>query len=617
MRITSEQIKEIAYDLVVVGGGMTGLCAAIEAARNGAKTALVHERPVLGGNASSEVRMHICGASASMVKPHLSESGIVHELMLANKRLNDSYNFSIWDAVLFDAAKREKNLTVYLNTTMIDAYSKKGVVNNVECYQMTTEKRFFLSARYFADCTGNGTLCSFAGAKFRMGREAKSEFNEPHAPEKATTERMGNTLLFKAVDKGVPVEFVPPVEIIKFTEEQLKYRKHCAAAPKELAQSISEDEFERLFGGYCPDYGYWWIEIPGESDNIIEEYEDIRDLLVKAVYGVWDHIKNGGDHGAENYELSWVGMLPGTRESRRIECDYMLNETDILEGRTFEDKVAYGGWPIDDNRFGLFAFDHIPSETFAFPECYDIPYRSYCVKDFKNLFVGGRCMGVTRLGMASTRVMGTCAIGGQAIGAAAAILTRNSCSDVRDVDIKKLQQTLIKDDCYLRDVFNEDTADFALNSTVTTSSEQEGYSGSNLVNGITRSINGASNQWRSMAGADCPQWIKFDLNKSARVELIQITFDSNFNIEKKITLSSRRQKEQVIGIPKELVRDYEVALFKEGKMVASKEIRGNYQRVNKIAFEPTLCDGVKITVNSTNGEKCVRIFEVRIYEEKE
>jgi len=181
------------------------------------------------------------------------------------------------------------------------------------------------SARFFADCTGNGTLCAYAGAQYRIGTESRAEFGEPHAPETATNDRMGNTILFKAVDREHPIDFIPPVDAMHFTEEQLRYRKHCAAIPPEMRETASEEELHRMFDGFCPDYGYWWIEIPGERENIIEEYEDIRDQLVRAVYGVWDHIKNGGDHGAENYELIWVGMLPGTRESRRIECDYMLN----------------------------------------------------------------------------------------------------------------------------------------------------------------------------------------------------------------------------------------------------------------------------------------------------
>ena len=123
---------------IVFGGGMTGLCAALASARHGARTALVQDRPVLGGNASSEIRMHICGASANMKKPDLCEGGIVHELMLRNKQVNDSYNYSIWDAVLFSAAKAEKNLTLYLNTTMYEAVRVGDRIERILCYQMTT-----------------------------------------------------------------------------------------------------------------------------------------------------------------------------------------------------------------------------------------------------------------------------------------------------------------------------------------------------------------------------------------------------------------------------------------------------------------------------------------------
>ena len=334
--------ETLHFDVVIVGGGMTGLCAAIASARHGAKTALVQDRPVLGGNASSEIRMHICGATANMKKPELSEGGIVHELMLSNKRVNDSYNFSIWDAVLFQAAKNEKNLTLLLNTTMHAAACQDGEITCIECYQMSTEKRLLIHGKIFADCTGNGTLGAFVGVKSRTGSEGKAEFNEPHAPEQPNQDRMGNTLLFKAANVGHPIKFIPPVDAMHFTEEQLRYRKHSADVPKEVLAKASENEIWMLFDGYCQDYGYWWIEIGGESADIISEYEDIRDQLVRAVYGVWDHIKNGGNHGAENYELVWVGMLPGVRESRRLEGDYMLNENDVLGNRIFDDAVAYG-----------------------------------------------------------------------------------------------------------------------------------------------------------------------------------------------------------------------------------------------------------------------------------
>lgn len=605
--------QTITCDFAVAGGGLTGICAAMAAARGGAKVVLVHDRPVLGGNASSEIRMHICGATANMKKPDLSEGGILHELMLSNKRVNDSYNFSIWDAVLFDAVKKEPNLTLLLNTTMFSVEKNGSRVTALECYQMSTERRIRIEARFFADCTGNGTLCAFADAAFRTGSEAKSEFGEAHAPEQANNDRMGNTLLFKAADRGHPVSFIPPVDAMHFTEEQLKYRKHSQEIPKELLDGTSEEERRMLFDGYAQDYGYWWIEITGEKENIIEEYEDIRDQLVRAVYGVWDHIKNGGDHGAENFELIWVGMLPGTRESRRIECDYMLTETDLLEGRKFDDAVAYGGWHID-NHVGLFKFEQIPSFIYDVPGSYDIPYRSYCVKDFENLFVGGRCMGASKLAMASSRVMGTCAIGGQAIGTAAAQLSSLGASNVRDVNVTALQQTLLRNDCYLPHVRNTDDRDLARTATVTASSTADGYSAENVTNGVSRRVATDTNAWRSKPLSDGGEALTLALDALARVGSVQLTFDSNFDLEKKITLSSRRQKQQVPGVPAELVRDFDVALYKDGKQTAIKEVRGNYQRLTRVHFDGIECDTVEITVKTTNGIPEARIFEVRVYE---
>ncbi|MBR6793836.1 MAG: FAD-dependent oxidoreductase [Clostridia bacterium] len=602
-----KQYKEFRFEVAVVGGGLTGLCAAIASARGGARTVLIHDRPVLGGNASSEIRMHVCGASGGMKKPELSEGGILHELMLSNKRVNDSYNFSIWDAVLFNAAKKEPNLTLFLNTAMLDATVEEDAVRAVECYQLTTESHLRFYADLFIDCTGNGTLCRFAGAEYRIGSEGKAEYNEPHAPAEPNNARMGNTLLFKAIDRGHPVPFIPPVEIIHFTEEQLKFRKHSPEISPELLKNVTPDELRVMFSGYAQDYGYWWIEIGGEKENIIEEYEDIRDQLVAAIYGVWDHIKNGGEHGASDYELTWVGMLPGIRESRRIVCDYMLTENDILSNRRFEDVVAYGGWDID-NHTGLFAFDQKPSMIFPVEGSYDIPYRSYCVKGLKNLFAGGRCMGASKLAMSSTRVMGTCAIGGQAIGTAAALLSAEKATDIRDVDIKRLQQTLLREDCYLPRIFNEDADDLAKSASVIASAEEAGFSAENIINGITRAMDGKPNAWHAPVG----ETLTLRLKEPAAVKTVQVVFDSNFNLEKKITLSSTRQNQQKVGVPEELVRNFEVTLLQDGKPVARQEITDNVQRLVKIPVS-AVCDTVQLRFTDTWGDSCARVFEVRIY----
>lgn len=222
-------------------------------------------------------------------------------------------------------------------------------------------------------------------------------------------------------------------------------------------------------------------------------------------------------------------------------------------------------------------------------------------------------MGATKLGMSSTRVMGTCAIGGQAIGTAAAILTQKNETNIRNIDIQKLQQQLIKDDCYLCDLANQDSQDIARNAQVTASSAEDGFCADSIVNGVTREIGETSNQWRAPVDKYNSPWINLAFQGVHKISTVQITFDSNFQIDKKITLSSIRQKQQIIGIPKELVKDNEVALFYKGQMVSRKTVIDNFQRMNRIEFEPVLCDEVKITVLATNGDPMARVFEVRIY----
>lgn len=612
-----KKVKNAEYDVVVIGGGMSGICAALAAARHGARTALVHDRHVLGGNASSEIRMHICGASENLAKPDLEESGILHEIMLDNKSRNDYYNFSIWDMVLFSTVKRQKNLTVYLSTAMESCEMGEGsTIRSIDAYQLTTETHWKISGKVFIDCTGNATLGYYAEAEFRTGSEGRDEFGEPDAPGQPNKERMGNTLLFKAVDRGHPVAFKKPDFARTFTEEELKYRTHSAVHGAQIKGEVDK-AYVRMtsFSTSSVDYGYWWIELPGETDDIIDEYEQIRDELVSCIYGIWDHLKNGGDHGAENYDLEWVGMLPGSREGRRLIGDYILNENDILSNRQFEDAVAYGGWPMDIHTAkGLYDFDELPSRVISFDGAYTIPYRSYYSKNISNLMMAGRDISASNMAMGSTRVMGTCAVGGQAVGTAAALCIKYDC-DPRGAQehMRELQQMLLKDDAYIPGIWNEDPKDLARRAKVTATSAREGCPPENVINGISRDEDGHRNLWISGKGRTEGEMLTLHLADRQPVSEVHLTFDSNFHYPIKITLSRKRQAQQRIGVPPELIRDYTVTLWQGDKKAAKQTVTENVQRKNIVTFPTTECDRVTVMVHKTNGSNEAHIYEIRVY----
>ena len=616
---TNIRFEEKSYEIVVVGGGMSGLCAAMAAARQGTKTALVHARPVLGGNASSEIRIHISGADQSLKQSEYAEGGLLYELMLENKSCNDSYCYSIWDMVLFDKAKAEENLDVYFNTVMYDCTTVDNRIISINCFQETTEMRMVFKAPVFVDATGNGTLGYYAGAEYRQGSEAKSEFGEPHAPETANNDRMGNTIMLKARDVGHPVKFTPPAFAKKLTEAQLAKRIHCVEMREKIDCSESPDpeEYRRtsMTSSACIDYGYWWLELMGDGEDIIPDYEKIRDDLMAYCYGLWDHIKNNDEgvhqHHAENFELEWVGALPGMRESRRLMGDYILSEVDILDHKIFEDAVCYGGWCVDLHAaHGLLDFHRLPSDCNFYQGVYTIPYRSYYSKNIKNLFMAGRDISTTKLGLASTRIIGCCAIGGEAVGIAAAMCREYNC-DPRELmpHIKELQQRILKEDGYLPGYFNEDEKDLARHAKITATYESEGGEAAKLVKGASRTLGGDLNGWSTKAGES----VTLELGKVAPVSEVRLTFESNFAFPIRVTMAPNRQKQQRIGVAPELVKEFTVELIRDGKTVASANVRDNHLRLRKVGFPEIEADTVKITPVSTNGSDEVVIHEVRIY----
>ena len=606
MEIIRERIKR--YDVVVVGGGLSGICAALAAARHGAKTALVQSRPVLGGNASSEMRMHITGASCHNGKPDANETGILMEILLENKQRNPYHSHSIWDSILWEKLRFQDNLDLYLNTCLERAETREGRITNIYCHQSTTETTYSFPAEIYVDATGNGTLGFLTGAEYRIGSEGRDEFGEPNAPEQPNATTMGNSLLFIAERKDEPVRFIKPKWAYTFTEEDLAYRGHGNTTIPHGENGVTEE--------YNAESGYWWIELGGTSKDIIGDTEKITEELHKCVYGIWDHIKNGGDHGAENYALTWVGAVPGIRESRRLIGDYMLLEMDVSGNRVFEDAVAYGGWPMDEHPpMGLF-HKGPPVRYINFPGFYSIPYRCYYSKNVENLMMAGRDISTTKMALGSTRVMGTCAVGGQAVGTAAAIAVREGISPraVGQDFIHELQQTLLRDDCYIPGFANDDPDDLARGAAISASSQQPGGEAENVVSGVARRVGDRSNCWISDGIAEGGETLTLKLKEVKPMRQLRLTFDPNLSREIMISITRTVRDRQCKYLPEELVKNYEVRVYNGEAQVYQACVPENCQRLNVLPLpEGIRGDRVELTVKATYGDPNARVFEVRLY----
>jgi hypothetical protein len=321
--------ESISVDVVVVGGGLSGVSAALSAARQGASVVLVQDRPVLGGNASSEVRLWVLGATSHMGNNNrwAREGGIPDEILIENIFRNREGNPLILDTILLEKVSEEDNIRLLLNTCVHGVEMKDDhTIDGVTAFCPQNQTRYLLSAMQFIDASGDGILGFLSGAAFRMGAESKEEFGEMFAPTSEYGELLGHSIYFYTKDAGIPVRYHAPSFALKDITEIPRFRSFNA-----------KDHGCRL----------WWIEYGGRLDTI-RDSERIKWELWKIIYGVWHHIKNSGQFPeAENLTLEWVGTIPGKRESRRFEGDYMLRQQDIVEQRRHEDVVAFGGWSID------------------------------------------------------------------------------------------------------------------------------------------------------------------------------------------------------------------------------------------------------------------------------
>jgi hypothetical protein len=446
----------VRSDITVVGGGLAGVCAAIAAARLGRTVALVNNRPVLGGNSSSEVRVWVCGATAHGAHRFARETGIMGELFVENQYRNPDGNPYLWDVTVLEAVRAEPNVRLFLNTDVHEAEAEgpddDRRIRSATGWMMGSERRIRFESELFLDCTGDGLLGFLAGAKYRIGREARAEYGESWAPEVADDITLGSTLLFYTKDAGHPVKYVAP-----------SFAKDIANTPIPMKRVIRSGD------SGCH---YWWIEWGGELDTV-HDNERIRDELWSVIYGIWDYIKNSGKFpDSTNMTLEWVGSLPGKREFRRFVGDYVLTQNDILAQRPFEDRVAFGGWSIDLHPpQGMYSTES-GSKHCHVDGIYHIPYRSLYSANVRNMLFAGRNVSASHVAFGTTRVMATCAVMGEAAGTAAALAAEYGMTprEIYEQKLPELQKTLLRQDASVIGLRNEDPSDVARHATLHASS---------------------------------------------------------------------------------------------------------------------------------------------------
>ncbi len=592
------KLVELSCDVLVAGGGMAGVCAAVTAARHGAKVVLVQDRSRLGGNASSEVKMHVVGADCSGGRLGWREGGLLEEIRLDDAVNNPQRCFELWDLLLYDKVISEPNITLLLDSTLYAAQTQDGLIRLALVRCDRTEHIYRIQAKIFCDCSGDCRLGLEAGADIRVGREAKHEFNEPLALAQADDKTLGSSILFTARDHNKPMPFVPPKWARRITEWNLRFRR------------VSSWE-----------YGYWWIEWGG-SLNCIRDNERIRFELLSIVLGVWNYIKNSGQFpSSANWALDWVGMLPGKRGSRRLLGDHVLTQLD-LQGQSGDlaDAVAIGGWNLDDHPPGGFDdSERPPFVSIRLPDVYSIPLRSLYSRNIRNLLMAGRNISATHVAFTSTRVMATCAVEGQAIGTAAALCIRHQLWPRQLYENKErlfeLQQTLLRDDQTIKGRRNEDPRDLARQARVTASAEHEGAAADHVLNGFVRDRTGKfDNKWAAPL-TEHGAWLELSWDQPQPIRQLQLTFDSGFHRKLTLTSEDRYNRGMIRAAQPETVRDYTISIRRPGdkNYVEMVQVRGNHQRLRRHDFEPVKADAVRLHVQASNGDKLARLFEIRCY----
>ena len=591
----SKTIEERTFeaDLVVCGGGLSGVCAAIAAARHGTQTILIQDRPMLGGNASSEVRMGICGATGDNNK----EGGILEELQLTNIHDNPLMRYTIWDDVLLTAVVREKNIRLMLNTSVNDVETRDGRIVAVKTWNSHAYTRDTVRGRMFIDCTGDGIL-RLSGAKFRRGRELPDEFGEDFLKEGGDARTMGNSILMQLRKTTVHRPFKAPEWAHHFTDADFEERDSTIGILKNgFYYTFKRPHPENGKGGYN---NFWWIEYGGSIDTV-RDANAIQFELKRIAYGVWEYMKNHPDGRCRGYELDWIGALPGKRESTRFVGPHILTQGDIMSGRSFPDVVAYGGWVLDDHHPDAFFNKGYMAVAHKGPSPFQIPLRCLYSVNVPNLMFAGRDISVTHMGLSATRVMGTCAALGQAAGTAAAVaIARSTTPDgVYRAHLAELQTMLEDDDCMLPGRWRKVSA-------LTSAARVEPAAGEVLKNGIDRDYAGRDNGvWLAPGESVVYRW-----DSAKRLSGARLVFDSIMQNQWKYDKRLRKLEAttEYEKLPPPLAKEFDVEVEVGGRWRRVASDGDNYLRLRRVVFDEPAATALRLTVRSAWGGGKAHVF---------
>ncbi len=389
------------FDLVVVGGGMAGTSAAISAARLGLSVALIQDRPLLGGNNSSEIRVHLHGRVH--LPPYPALGGVPRELGpqgVGNAGPPERYE----DDRKLELVRAEPNIALFLNTRVNQVELDGSRIAAVVGQDVRTGRRTRFPGRWFADCTGDGNLGYLAGADYRYGRESRAETGEALAPEEPDRLVMGTSVQWYSKQTDEPTDFPETPWAIQFNAQN--YQKANA-------------------GEWNWETGFAWDQI--------EDFEKVRDHGLRAVFGNWSFQKNQAPDKDKyaNRELEWVAYIGGKRESRRLLGDVVLKQEDVVEQREFPDASVTTTWTIDLHYPTDAQVKHFPGKEFRSRAehvriaPYPIPYRCFYSRNVDNLFMAGRNISVTHIALGTVRVMRTLGMVGEVVGMAASVCRRH------------------------------------------------------------------------------------------------------------------------------------------------------------------------------------------------